>query len=199
MKRIRLEETKAPEEANGSGEEGPRCQPTSRWSKSIAASTSSRNILQRDLVRRRNAIMNNMPLPPSNPNASEVQLVSAFWECYVPSGSSAQAGSSCAWLQQSICLPDPPPALRLSLNALAMTKLGWIQNDDAFVRGGRAVYGNALRELQKTLYDERSIRQDETMATCNVMALYEVSKFTMDHFPPFSSDSSSCPSPHPRQ
>lgn len=199
MKRGRLEEAKAPEEANRTGEEGPRCQPTSQWSKPIAASTSSKNILQRDLVRRRNAIMHNILLSPSNAKASEVQLVSAFWECYIPSGNSAQAGSPCAWLQQSICLPDPPPALRLSLNALAMTKLGWIRNDDTFVRGGRVIYGNALRELQKTLYHERSILQDETMATCNALALYEVSEFTMDHFPPFSSDFSSCPSLHRRQ
>ncbi len=182
MKRIRLEEAKAPEEAIRTREEEPRCQPTSRSSKPIAASTSSKNVLQRDLIRRRNVTLNSIPLLPSNANASEAQLISAFWECYIPSGSTAQAGSPCTWLQQSICLPDPPPALWLSLKALAMTKLGCIQNDDALVHGGRVIYGNALRELQKVLYDEHSILQDETMATCNVLALYEASKVLYGSF-----------------
>ncbi len=182
MKRIRLEEAKAPEEAIRTREDEPRCQPTSRSSKPIAALTSSKNVLQRDLIRRRNVTLNSIPLLPSNANASEAQLISSFWECYIPSGSTAQAGSPCTWLQQSICLPDPPPALWLSLKALAMTKLGYIQNDDTLVRGGRVIYGNALRELQKMLYDERSMLQDETMATCNVLALYEASKFLYGSF-----------------
>lgn len=63
-----------------------------------------------------------------------------------------------------------------------MTKLGCIQNDDALVHGGRVIYGNALRELQKVLYDEHSILQDETMATCNVLALYEASKVLYGSF-----------------
>ncbi len=109
-----------------------------------------------------------------NANVFERQLISTFWECYIPSRSSVQAGSPCAWLQQSICLPDPPPALRSSLIALAMTRLGSLHGDNAYLRGGRVIYGHALRELQTALCHERSMYQDEIMATCNVLALYEV-------------------------
>ena len=165
MKRDRLEEAKAPEEADGTREEVQCYQPISR---------SSKHILHREFTRRQNATMSIMPLPPSNANVFEAQLISAFWEYYIPSSSSTQAGSPCDWLQQSICLPNPPTALRLALKAVAMTRLGWFHKDDAFVRGGRVIYGNALRELQKALYDERLMWRDETMATCNVLALYEV-------------------------
>ncbi|CAF9925376.1 MAG: hypothetical protein ALECFALPRED_003124 [Alectoria fallacina] len=117
-----------------------------------------------------------MSRTPSNANAVEAQLIAAFWECYIPRSSSAQDGSPCAWLQQSICLPNPPPALHLSLKALAMTRLGSLHKDDSLVRGGRVVYGNALRELHKALYDKHSMWRHETMATCNVLALYELSE-----------------------
>lgn len=178
VKRGRLEEVKGPEEANGTKGEEPRCQPTLRSSGPIVAMAPSKSVLQRDLVRRQNVTMNSMPLPPSTANVSEAQLISAFWERYIPSRSSAQAGYPCAWLHQSICLPNPPLALRLSLKALALTRLGWLHRDDAFIRGGMVVYGNALRELQKALYDKQSMWQDETLATCNVLALYELSEST---------------------
>lgn len=123
--------------------------------------------------------MNSLSSRLSNANMSEAQLISAFWECYIPSRSRAQAGSPCAWLQHSLCVPNPPPALRLSLKALAMTRLGWLRKDDAFIHEGQVIYGHALRELQKALYDQHLVWQDETMATCNVLASYEVSRFPM--------------------
>lgn len=124
------------------------------------------------MVRRQ---INSISSPPGNAKVLEAQLISAFWENYVPSESSAQAGSPCAWLHESICLSNPPRALRLSLIALAMTRLGWLHEDNVIVRGGMVVYGSALMEFQKALYDQRSARQDETVATCNLLALYEVS------------------------
>ena len=119
---------------------------------------------------------NSMPFPPSNAKVLEAQLISAFWEYYVPSESSAQAGSPCAWLQESICLSNPPPALRLSLIALAMTRLGWLHEDNVIVRRGMVVYGSALTKFQKALHEQRSVCQDEALATCNVLVFYEVGK-----------------------
>ena len=188
MKRGRLEEAKVPGEASGNGGKEPRCQFVSRLSNAIATSASSDNVLQREFVRRHSVTMNSMPVPPINAKIFEAQLISAFWEYYVPSKSSAQAGSPCAWLQQSIYLPNPPPALRFSLIAVAMTRLGWLHEDDATVRAGRIVYGCALIELQKALYDKRLMCQDETLAACNVLALYEVGKFSTSilRFPDYS-------------
>ena len=179
VKRRRLEEVKPPEETSETGDKKLPYQPATRSSKHIAAPALSKYVLQRDLVQGKYFIMNSLSSRVSNANMSEAQLISAFWECYTPSTSMAQAGSPCAWLQQSICVPNPPPALRLSLKALAMTRLGWLRKDEAFVHEGKVIYVNALRELQKALYNQNSMWQDETMAACNVLALYEVSRFPM--------------------
>lgn len=90
VKRSKLEEAKGPEEANAIGKE-LRCQPKVRLSIPIAASASSKNVLQQDVVRRQNLTTKSMPLLPSNAHVSEVQLISDFWECYIPLSSSAQA------------------------------------------------------------------------------------------------------------
>lgn len=87
---------------------------------------------------------------------------------------SVQTGCQCAWLQQALSLSDPSLALRLSLKALAMARLGWIHRDNTLVLSGRVLYGQALQEIQKALYDERAMWKDETLATGNILALYEV-------------------------
>ena len=147
VKRGRLEEANPSEDISGTGDEEPRCQPTRRSWNPVAAPALSEYVLQRDIVQRQNFIMKSMPFRLSNANMSEVQLISAFWECYTPSRSMARAGSPCAWLQQSICIPNPSPALRLSLRALAMTRLGWLQKDDAFVHDGRVMVSIFLMNL----------------------------------------------------
>ena len=121
------------EEAKNLREQESCCQPTWRASKPITVSVSSKNLRKPDLVRGHNVTWNNMPPLSNNAKVSEVQLISTFWECYVPSRSCAQAGSPCAWLQQSIALPNPLPALRLSLKALAMTRLGWLHKNTTLV------------------------------------------------------------------
>ena len=127
MKRDRLEEAKKLRE------EESHCQPTSRSSKPTTVSVPSKNVQKPDLVRRHNVTWDNIPPLFNNANVSETQLISTFWECYVPSRSCAQAGSPCAWLQRSIALSNPLPALRLSLKALAMTRIGWLHKDTALV------------------------------------------------------------------
>lgn len=133
--------------------------------------------LQRDLVRRHDVTVNSLPIPPSNAKTLEAQLISMLWEYYTPSTSNAQADSPCAWLQQSIYLSN-----RKSLIAVAMTRLGWLYQDEASVHQGRVVYGHALIGLRRALYDEHSIYQNETLATCNILALYEVGEFHVSVF-----------------
>ncbi len=87
---------------------------------------------------------------------------------------SIQTGCQCLWLQQALDLPDPSPALRLSLKALALARLGWIHRDNTLVLNGRILYGQALQEIQKALYNECTMWQDETLGTGAILALYEV-------------------------
>lgn len=55
-----------------------------------------------------------------------------------------------------------------------MARIGWIHRDDALVLNGRKLYSQALQAIQGALYDERTMWQGETLATGNVLALYEV-------------------------
>lgn len=114
-----------------------------------------------------------VPLQPRNAAVYEAQLISSFWEHWSPQ-QSAQTGCQVPWLQQALSLPDPSPALRLSLKALAMSRLGWIHRDNALTLSGRALYGQALQVIQKALYDESTMWQDETLASGNILSLYEV-------------------------
>lgn len=157
----------------GPFEEAKRPQETVTWLASSTVSFAAPKTEQQSKIPcNQKTIIDGMPLQPSNAAASEAQLISTFWEHYIPQ-QSVQTGCQCPWLQQALGLSDPSPALRLSLKALAMARLGWIHRDDTLVLNGRAFYGQALHEIQKDLYDERTMWQDETLATGNLLALYE--------------------------
>ncbi len=115
-------------------------------------------------------------LQPNNSVACETQLISTFWDHYIPR-QSVQDGCHCKWLQRALDLPNPSPALRLSLKALAMARLGWIHGDKSLVLDGRVFYSQALQATQRALYDERMMWQDETLATGSVLAFYEVKTY----------------------
>ena len=118
-------------------------------------------------------VPDSVPLQPKHAAAYEAQLISTFWEHWSPK-QSAQSGCQVPWLQQALSLPDPSSALRLSLKALAMSRLGWIHRDSALTLSGRALYGQALQVIQKALYDETTMWQDETLASGNILSIYEV-------------------------
>ena len=112
---------------------------------------------------------------PDTGAAYEAQLISTFWDHFIPRQSGRpQAGCQCKWLRQALDLPNPSPALRLSLKALAMARCGWIYQNKTLARHGRVLYGQALQAIQKALYDEHVMWQDDTLATGNALAWYEV-------------------------
>ena len=55
-----------------------------------------------------------------------------------------------------------------------MSRIGWIYRDETLVHNGRVLYSQALQAIQRALYDEHSVWQDETLAAGNVLAWYEV-------------------------
>ena len=110
---------------------------------------------------------------PSHTDLYDAQLISQFWEVYVPIAASTQRVPLCEWLQFSIDSPKPTIALSLSLKALALTRLGWCRNDAALTNRGHLIYGNALKELQKALWDQDTMWLDETVAAAHALAIYE--------------------------
>ena len=150
----------------------PRCiesRPASSTSSIDAPATAQ----QRKLSCNQGTFTDSAFLQPGYGAACEAQLISTFWDHYIPQ-QSVQNGHQCEWLQQTLDLPNPSSALRLSLKALAMARIGWIHRDDTLSLNGRVLYSQALQAIQRALYDERTMWQDETLATGNVLAWYEV-------------------------
>ena len=142
--------------------------PVSSTSSIYAPTTADQNKLPCN----RETLIDGTIFQPGNGAACEAQLISIFWDYYSPQ-QNGRTGSQC-WLQQALDLSNRSPALRLSLKALAIARIGWIHRDDPLVLNGRKLYSQALQAIQGALYDERTMWQDETLATGNVLALYEV-------------------------
>ncbi len=58
--------------------------------------------------------------------------------------------------------------------AVSLSVVGRATNNDTLAVEGFRKYGQALRELQRALWDEALMYRDETLAACNALVLYEV-------------------------
>ena len=122
----------------------------------------------------RGARDNRLLTQPSSSTVSDQQIISSFWEKFIPSNANAQDGSPSNWLQRVISLPEPGKAIYYSLKALAMTRLGWINGDESLARQGRLFYSRALQVLQKSLLSEHVIYEDDIFAAGFALSIYEV-------------------------
>lgn len=111
----------------------------------------------------------------SNVEVQDVQVVSQFWEKFVPTATQAQDETPCAWLQEAIVFEGGGKPLQNSLKALSMTRLGFLSGDTALTIRGRNFYGHALRQLQNALWDEELMWNDDTFASAYILSVYEVS------------------------
>ena len=115
-----------------------------------------------------------MLLEPDATAVLDQQIISAFWERYTPLNANARGGSACIWLEQVIWLPDPGEALRLSIKAFAMTRLGWLNNDRSLALQGNMCYNRALQSVQQALWQESTAMNDEIFVAGYVLAVVEV-------------------------
>ncbi len=111
----------------------------------------------------------------SNVEVQDVQIVSQFWEKFVPTATQAQYDTPCAWLQESIVSQGDGIPLQTSLKALSMTRLGFSIGDTTLTTRGRDFYGHALRQLQNALWDEKLMWDDDIFAAAYILSVYEVS------------------------
>lgn len=121
----------------------------------------------------RRARDNRLLTRPSSSAVFDQQIVSSFWEKYIPSCTNAQDGSHNHWLQLLIGLPEPGNAICYSLKALAMTRLGWINGDESLALQGRLYYSRGLQVLQKSLSSEKITYEDNTFAAVYALSIYE--------------------------
>ncbi|KAG8531434.1 uncharacterized protein KY384_003063 [Bacidia gigantensis] len=121
-----------------------------------------------------------LPQQASIAQLQDDQLLACFWINYVPIGSLAQHPSPCPWLQEIMFTTDPHPALKLSLKALALTRLGWLNQDDALSKMGQSNYGLALKHIQHALWDPLAKWSDHTLAAAHLLSIYELFEATND-------------------
>lgn len=122
----------------------------------------------------RRARDNRLLARPTSSTVFDQQIISSFWEKFIPSDANAQDGSPSNWLQRVIGLPKPGKAIHYSLKALAMTRLGWINGDESLALQGRLFYSRALQVLQKSLSSEHIIYDDDIFAAGFALSIYEV-------------------------
>lgn len=118
---------------------------------------------------------NRMLLIPGLSAVLDRQLISLFWGKYVPVDYVVQGGSPCIWMEQIIALPVLGETLQLSLKALAMTRIAWINNDDSMALQGNVIYGRALQSVQRSLWRENMAMHDDVFVAGYICAVYEAS------------------------
>lgn len=106
--------------------------------------------------------------------AMKLQFHNLFLESYLPSNPRLGPGLTQTWLAEAIRLNNPGKALEYSLHALCMTRVGRITGDKPLIFKGSVALGHALRELQLALLSPKLASTDGTLASCQVLSIYEV-------------------------
>lgn len=96
-----------------------------------------------------------------------------FLEAWVPS-KSGEDKEQIAWLVTAVSKPVRSTALKASIRALSITRLGRMMNDKNLVMLGKDAYSIALQEVQKALWCEEKMYDDDTVAAGKLCAEHEV-------------------------
>jgi len=96
-----------------------------------------------------------------------------FLRIYLPSANNCPQ-VPLTWLQLVLNLPTDGLVLEHAMAAVSLSVVGRATNNDTLAVEGFRKYGQALRELQRALWDEALMYRDETLAACNALVLYEV-------------------------
>lgn len=79
-----------------------------------------------------------------------------------------------SWLQIAVNIPTAGAALNCAMSALSLAVVGRVRGNPALSIEGARKYGMALWELQRALWDDDLKLQDQTLAACMTLVLYEV-------------------------
>ena len=101
------------------------------------------------------------------------QLLSAFLYQLVPKMQTEFSGER-SWLALVPEISRPTKALEVSMTALCMVSLGRRNEDPVLVHRSLGLYAQALREMQKALWDPQLMYIDDTFGACMALAMYEL-------------------------
>lgn len=116
-----------------------------------------------------------LTLKSNNPDFRKQMFQSLFLQHYLPKSPKAGSGLAGAWLLEAIRLDTHSPSLNYSLHALSLTRVGRITGHQDLIERGTSAYGIALRALRTALESPKYAGRDETLATCLILSIYEVS------------------------
>ncbi|EEA28691.1 conserved hypothetical protein [Talaromyces marneffei ATCC 18224] len=109
--------------------------------------------------------------------ANRQQLLSVFVAACIPTGAGGvidpSKGWGGPWMLQLPQLFMKTPALQTAVSAIAASILGRQHDDRDFVNESLRFYTSGLRELQKSLWDPHVMFNDEILAVCLCLDLYE--------------------------
>ena len=100
-------------------------------------------------------------------------FIADFLSIYLPKAN-GPATTPVSWLQIAVNIPTAGTAFNCAMSALSLAVVGRVRGNPALSIEGARKYGMALWELQKALWDDDLKLQDQTLAACMTLALYEV-------------------------
>lgn len=116
-----------------------------------------------------------------NRGSVDIQCRSLFWDLYLPHGIAEVHDDMldrCKHPPNWTCvIPElslTEPCLDLAFSALSISRVGRSNNDMRLVKESTRLYGRALKDLQKVLYDSSRMHSPEVLAACSVLGLYEI-------------------------
>ena len=114
------------------------------------------------------------------------QLFERFLSDYIPQGGRATQDPPVSWLQtvqDTGNLGNNTTSLRLAITALSLVRLGRKHQKVELQNEGMAVYGQALEGIQAILSSDDLIFEEQTLASCMTLLVFEVCPiFRPPHF-----------------
>lgn len=118
-------------------------------------------------------------------SSSFYQLFEHFLSDYLPQGGKAKQDPPVSWLQtvQITGNLGDNTSLPLAITALSLVRLGRKHQNVELQTEGMAVYGQALEGIQAILSSDELIFEEQTLASCMTLLVFEVSPiFRPSHF-----------------
>lgn len=120
-------------------------------------------------------------VPSLNRSSVDLQCRALFWDLYLPRGVAEvhdemlhKCNHPPNWTSVLLELSQAEPSLDLAFSALSIARVGRSNNDLRLVKESTKIYGRALKDLQKALYDESRMHTAEVLAACSLLGLYEI-------------------------
>lgn len=124
------------------------------------------------------------PAAPSAPliasisprHAFRQQLFSVYLSKHLPDEVAAKSNRERNWLLQVPGMPSLDSSLEAAVFAVCTARLGKQDANQDLIHKSMASYYTGIRELQKAIHHPRTRWQEQTLAACFSLAMYELSE-----------------------